>query len=281
MDTELSKEVCVQTAEHLLSEKDYRGYKALSASDIRLLAKSFYHYQHRLEWPEDYHSTVALRQGTIIHACVLEPERFDSEFVVLPEINKRTKAGKAEWEEWEKENVDKFPLTEEEHRKAMVIRHHVMQNPKASELFTGGQAEVPILWHSKKYDREFKARADYIKVIGDTMLILDLKTTQEASFEAFQRSVIKWSYSVQAAHYRDGFSTLHPDKDVHFIWVAVEKSAPYGVSIFSANEEVYEHGKKLIEKGINNYDEGMKDPGGVWLPYPADIQQMRIPRWAQ
>lgn len=265
----------------LLDEKVYRSYEAWAASDIRLLAKSYGHYLHKQTYPEDYSYTAALRAGTIIHTCVLEPERFKEDFVVPPEINKRTKAGKEEWGAWEKENGNKFALTQEEYDKANTIRHHVFRNSRAAELFTGGMAEVPIVWAEEINGNtyEMKGRADYVKVIGDTMLILDLKTTQEATYDAFQRSVLKWDYAVQAQHYKRGFEILHPDKDVQFIWVPVEKQPPFGCQIFQASEEVYRHGQRLREKGFHNLDAGLMYPELIHLPYSDEIQLMKLPKW--
>ena len=266
---------------NLLDEKVYRAAEGWAASDLRLLAKSYGHFDHKVKYPEDYSYTAALRAGTIIHACVLEPERFDAEFVVPPEINRRTKAGKDEWAEWESENGDKFALTQEEYDKSMVIRHHVLRNPRAAELFSDGMAEVPITWEEKVNGKTYlmKGRADYVKVVGDHILVLDLKTTQEATYDAFQRSVIKWDYSTQAAHYRRGFEVLHPGKEVSFIWVPVEKQPPYGCQIFQATDEIYAYGQSLREKGFRHLEEGEDDPNRLNLPYSDKIQSMKLPRW--
>jgi len=265
----------------LLDEKVYRSADGWAASDLRLLAKSYGHYKHKIDFPEDYSYTAALRAGTIVHACVLEPERFDEEFVVPPEINKRTKAGKEEWAEWESENGDKFALTAEEYDKAMVIRHHVMRNERAAELFTGGMAEVPVVWEEEINGKTYKmkGRADYVKVIGDQLLVLDLKTTQEATYDAFQRSVMKWDYCTQAQHYRRGFEVLHPGMDVSFIWIPVEKQPPYGCQIFQATPEIYEYGQALREQGFKNLELGESNPELAHLPYSDEIQRMKLPQW--
>ena len=271
----------IKYEESLIDEKTYRAYDAWAASDIRLLAKSYGHYDHKLKYPEDYSYTAALRAGTIVHACVLEPERFDVEFAVPPEINKRTKAGKEEWAEWEEENGGKFALTQEEYDKAMVIRHHVLRNPRAKELFSGGMAEVPILWEEdiNGITYKMKGRADYVKIVGDQVLVLDLKTTQEATYDAFQRSIIKWDYSTQAQHYKRGFEHLYPDHEVSFIWVPVEKSPPYGCQIFQASEEIYAHGQRIREEGFRNLEHGEADPNQLNLPYSDEIQRMKLPGW--
>jgi ATP-dependent exoDNAse (exonuclease V) beta subunit len=265
----------------LWDEKTYRAHDAIAASDLRLMAKSYGHYLHRQEYPGDYPYSAALRAGTIVHAAVLEPERFAEEFVVPPEVNKRTKAGKEEWEKWEEEHKDVFAITQDEMTKANILRDHVFKNPKAAELFTGGIAEVPLLWNSEHHGTEFrfKGRADYVVAFGDTMLVVDLKTTQDASYTSFQRSMVNWDYALQAAHYRDGVAQIMPEYDVHFVWVVIEKAPPMGCQIFSATEEIYEYGRKLKEKGLKNLLAGDADPEGLHLPYPTAIKSMELPRW--
>ena len=263
----------------LQDEKTYRAYHALSASDIKLLSQSYAHYAHKRDYPEDYNFSVALRYGTIIHAAVLEPERFAEEFVVPPEINKRTKSGKEEWAEWEKENASKFAITKEELDKAEIIRNHCFKNPKAKELLTGGTAEVPMTWDEEVDGTgfHFKARADYLKDYGDTRLVIDLKTVQEASEEYFQRSMARWRYPIQAYHYTQGFGE---GSDCHFIWVVVEKNPPYGCAIYSATPSVLELGKKWRAKGLENY---LRGEGGEAeeLPYPTVITPIELPRWVR
>lgn len=264
---------------NLTDEKDYRAYPALSASDFKMLSDSYGHWKHRQEYPEDYKYTAALRYGTIVHACVLEPERFDAEFVVPPEINKRTKAGKEEWAEWEKENGSKFAVSQEELEKAWIIRDHTFKNPRAKELLTGGQAEVPKVWKEKidGIEHTFKARADYLKQIDDVFIVVDLKTAQSASFEEFQRSIVKWKYSIQAYHYRKGFSP--EGVKAHFMWVVVEKMPPYGCAIYAATDQIYAQGKHFREVGLSNYMRG--EAGELdGLPYPSEVTPITLPRWA-
>lgn len=276
--TKAIEELLKVSAQDLNDEKVYRAYKAWAASDLRLLAKSYGHYLHKQQFPDDYSQTPALRAGTIVHAAILEPERFTEEFVVPPDINKRTKAGKEEWEKWEAENGKKFAITQEERDRALVLRTHVFRNPRAAQMLTGGAAEVPLVWEEN--GMEFKGRADYVVAFDHTMFVIDVKTTQDASFNSFQRSVVNWDYSLQAAHYRDGVAQLMPDYDVHFVWIVVEKSPPMGCQIFSATEEVYEHGRKLKARGLKNLKDGESEPDALHLPYPTAIREMVLPRWA-
>jgi hypothetical protein len=271
--------------ESLMDEKTYRKHDAWAASDLRLLAKGYGFYSHKRDYPEEYGYTAALRAGTITHTAVLEPSKFQNEYVVPPEINKRTKAGKEEWAAWEEENGDKFAITSDELHKANLLRQHVFANPKAAEMLVGGMAEVPLTWVEQAEDGElynFKGRADYIKTFNDTMLVIDLKTTQDASYKSFQRSVVNWDYSLQAAHYQRGVEILHPDYDVHFVWVVIEKQAPYGCAIYTCTSEIYEHGNSLKAEGLKNLSEGSKgDPKIHSLPYGTDAKPMKLPAWAR
>ena len=270
--------------ESLIDEKVYRKHEAWAASDLRLLAKGYGFYTHKRDNPEQYGYTAALRAGTITHCAVLEPSKFQNEYVVPPEINRRTKAGKEEWAAWEAENGDKIAISKEELARSNLLRQHVFANPKAAEMLVGGSAEVPLTWveqiNGELYD--FKGRADYIKTFGDTMLVIDLKTTQDASYKSFQRSVANWDYSLQAAHYKRGVEILHPEYDVHFVWVVIEKQAPYGCAVYSCTDEIYNHGNQTKVTGITNLKEGeSSDSKTAVLPYGSEITPMRLPAWAK
>ena len=270
--------------ESLLDEKTYRKHPAWAASDLRLLAKGYGFYTHKRDNPDEYGYTAALRAGTITHTAVLEPSKFQNEYIVPPEINRRTKAGKAEWAEWQEEHGDKVAITKEELTRSNTLRQHVFANPKAADMLVGGMAEVPLTWQEEHLGKtwDFKGRADYIKTFGDTMLVIDLKTTQDASYKAFQRSVANWDYSLQSAHYKRGVEILHPDYDVHFIWVVIEKGAPYGCAVYSCSNEIYEHGDETKMRGLENLLEGERsDSKTAVLPYGSEIRPMRLPAWAK
>ena len=83
-----------------IGNEEYHKGPGLSSSDLKLLARSPLHYKTAKAFhPEE---TNAMRLGTAVHCAILEPDRIDVEYVLAPEgIDRRTKAGKAQWAELE------------------------------------------------------------------------------------------------------------------------------------------------------------------------------------
>lgn len=67
------------------------------------------HFQYRKNHPLE--QTTALLVGSAVHKMVLEPETFDSEFVIAPDINRRTKNGKEEYADFLKSAAGKSIIT--------------------------------------------------------------------------------------------------------------------------------------------------------------------------
>lgn len=80
-----------------MTDKQYNEIPAVRRSALWEIRKSPMHYKYAVEHPEE--PTEALRFGIAAHKFILEPETFFDEFVTVPKIDRRTKAGKEEWAE--------------------------------------------------------------------------------------------------------------------------------------------------------------------------------------
>ena len=94
----------------IISNKEYRAREGVSSTDLKKIAKSPAHFRYWKDNPEE--STPALLFGRAVHKYVLEKDKFNDEFAVAPEVNKRTKEGKAQWLLFQDQNEGKtlFPL---------------------------------------------------------------------------------------------------------------------------------------------------------------------------
>ena len=72
------------------SNSDYHSHKSISASGLKeISSSSVTDYLNK-----EFKTSLALELGSAIHTIILEPELFDSEFYVMPNVDSRTKAGK-------------------------------------------------------------------------------------------------------------------------------------------------------------------------------------------
>jgi hypothetical protein len=76
----------------------------------------------------------------------------------------------------------------------------MLGHPAAALLLgISGEAETTHMWTDATTGLQCKCRPDWISEDGG--ILVDLKTTEDASPREFQRSIAKWRYHVQAGWY--------------------------------------------------------------------------------
>jgi len=177
-----------------------------------------------------------MRIGTLTHLAVLEPDRFDSECVVMPTMDRRTKAGKEAWAAAEADG--KKLLKPDELDQIDRMHQSLLSHPGARKaLKSAGKAEQSIFAVDPATGLEMKCRPDYLT---DSGWVIDLKTTTDASVESFTKSTANFRYHVQAAWYLHVIQTATGERPKGFVFLAVEKTAPYAVQVFKASAELIE-----------------------------------------
>lgn len=213
--------------------------------------------------------TPAMTLGRLVHTAVLEPDLLNDEFATVPtEINRRTKVGKAEYAEWEEENKHKTIIKADQLELAMAIRDSVRQNAAAKALLKNGDAEQTVVWKNSETGELCKARADWLR----ENVIVDVKTTEDARPEAFARSIANYRYDVQTSHYEEGFDLNR------FVFIAVEKTPPYAVAVYAADDLIRHRGKQARDRNLRTYAECKAS--GKWPGYEEVIKTIELPRWA-
>lgn len=254
--------------QNLESETYHAHRDYLSSSDIRRLLRSPAHY--RAPSPV---ASPAQEFGTLAHVAVLEPETWAERFQPAPKIDRRTKEGKIAFENQQLRAVaDGISfISEDTHANVERLASAVHTHLGTSGILSGGLAEVSGFvedFHGVKA----RIRPDYLK----DDLIIDLKTTVDARPEAFLRSVMTYQYHVQMAWYLDIAKAID-GKERRFLWVAVEKEAPFGVAVYEASDAMIRHGRAQYLKAIELYKEC--SALDMWPSYSQQIQQLTLPHW--
>lgn len=253
---------------------EYHGWDAASNSRLSRLLRSPRHLRAYLDEPQE--DTPALLIGRATHAAVLEPDVFASGFVCAPEVDRRTKAGKEEWAAFCDANAGREVLSPADHALCLALRRAVQAHPAASTLLGhAGDIEVSGVWTDHASGCRCKLRAD--KLCGSVGVVVDLKTTQDAGSESFTRSIFSLGYHRQAAMYIDGLRANGLDVE-HFVFVAVEKTPPYGVAVYRLTDEAIDAGRKQLRSLLATYR--WCTERDEWPGYSDDIQDISLPRWA-
>ena len=262
-----------------MTNDDYHAADGISASGLKLIGRSPLHYWARYIDPnrEPQEQTPSLRLGTAIHTAVLEPMRYASEYAVAPKVDRRTKDGKETWAAFEEECAAKklTVISADDHATCMAISERLNRHPAASVLFRSGVAELSMFWEDAETGVPCKCRPDWL-IKG--MAILDVKSTQDASADAFARSIYNYEYHMQAAWYLDGVrACIDKDAPEAFIFAAFEKDAPHAPAFYSADGDMIALGRQLYRKRLATY--AACKAQNFWPGYPAGITSISLPAW--
>lgn len=250
---------------------------AISKSGLDWIRKSPAHFYARYLDPnrKPQKKTEALIIGSAVHKAILEPIEFSDEFMIAPEINRRSNDGKQLYAEFQQRYEGKELITMETYDTIMRMRDSVIAHPVASELLTGGVAEQSIFWTDPVTGSQCKCRPDYTT---KHRIIADVKTTDDASPEAFGRSAAKYRYHVQAPYYVDGYEAYTGEVCEGFVFIAVEKSPPYAVAIYFVDGDTMSLGRELYQRDLSIYRE-CKERNN-WPSYDTKITNLRLPSYA-
>jgi hypothetical protein len=262
--------------DNLPSEQYRNECYGWSKSSLDKATRSIAHYLYSKENPEQ---TESLTFGAAFHCAILEPEKFESEYVVAPECDRRTTIGKKIWADFVFENSGKSIIKAAEMESITAMREMIAAHPVASELLKCGSPEVSYFWKDQGTGLNCKCRADF--VCNDNWnTVVDLKTTDNASIEEFQRSVGKYRYHVQAAYYLDGISLVEEKKHTNFLIIAVEKNPPYCVAVYDMIQTL-DAGRAAYERDLETVESYVKANGDCWIGYPQNIQTIKLPAYLQ
>jgi exodeoxyribonuclease VIII len=138
-----------------------------------------------------------------------------------------------------------------------------------------GQRELSVGWTDETTGTSCKCRIDaFNKTNG---LVIDLKTSDDASPVAFPRTCAKYGYHGQAAYYLDGLASVGAYSS-KFIFVVVEKSAPYPVSVFLCDEPMIDAGRQKYQECLRLHAEC--SAADNWPGYSEEVQPLSLPSWA-
>jgi hypothetical protein len=245
---------------------EFRSY--LSSTDIRRILRSPAHYKN-----PTIQDSPALAFGSLVHEFVLLPDVAEARYRPKANVDGRTKEGKAvrDWEaSLAAQQGVKF-IAEADYNAATSIATSVRTHMGATSLFTSGVAETAGII-SDFLGVNCRIKPDY----RTDNHIVDLKTCVDARPDPFVRSVINFSYQVQAALYVDVAEAIDGKKR-DFYWVAVEKDAPYAVAVYKASDEMLEHGRQQYRKAIDLYKECASLD--LWPAYSQQVQTLELPGW--
>jgi hypothetical protein len=250
--------------------EEYLAGPAISKHGLDLIARSPLHYHQYT--PVD---SPAMALGRAVHCAILEPARFEADYIAAPQIDRRTKAGKAAWEEFTAQAQGKAPLSCEDYEKVQCMRDAVHSHPAAAALLVGGHREITAYWEDPETGLPCQCRPDYLN--DDMTLVADIKSCVSAAPSAFARAVNTYRYHVQDGWYRDGLKILGCPIE-HFAFVCVENTHPYAVACYVLEPAAVDLGRELYRRDLKIYAACRQE--NRWPGYSEGIETLRLPNFA-
>lgn len=256
----------------------YHSCEAIGSGGIKKLLRSPGHY--RVERDKPSQPSPAMIFGTAVHAGVLEPDTFATRVRKMPSLNlKRPRDREIAAEYYaEAAQAGAVVLSEPDYRRCLNTWHAIRKHPAAARLLRGAIVERSLFWEDARYKVPCKARWDVFNTEHGA-IIGDIKTTRDASPEAFGRDAANLFYHAQAGHYTSGGQHLLPDLAIDaFVFIAAENEEPHAVACYRVDSAAMMAGMHHADLAYLRYQEAVAT--GEFGFYPDTIETLALPRWA-
>lgn len=266
--------------------KDYAAREACHKSALSHVktAKHLRAYEAKLK-DENESGSDALRFGKIFHEVLFEGADINA-FEIYGDqdwIPKKDHPNKISIDDqkraWKAERELYF-LNEQEKENAEGMVEAVKENPLSAKYINAeGDNEISLFWQDQRTGLECKTRIDKVLKSG---IIVELKTDADPSPEKFGRKAYNLGYQIGAWFNREGYRVCFGKDPEAFIFIVVEKSAPYSVGVYMMNAHDFDSGEiygvpkmkryQLIKRGgLRDHNQG--EDGEF------EVMPLQTPRW--
>lgn len=249
-----------------LTNEAYHAAEGVSNSMLKtLLDKSPAHLRFGERKPSP-----AMARGTLVHTAVLEPHRLGAEYVVAPDLDKRTKA----YKEWAETVTGKIIVNADEMHAATSVGQALRDCRELENVWAANPLiEASVFWQDELTKETCRCRPD-VWLRG--AILIDLKTINDASGDGCRKNIENFRYDMQAAFYSDGVFAATGER-VPFLCIFVEPEPPFAFKLLELDGEYLDIGRKSYRRALDTYAECKSR--NVWPAYPTAIQRVDPSPW--
>lgn len=221
----------------------------------------------------------ALIFGNLCHTSLFEPQEFDNRYFYLPELNLRTKAGRAEKLELIEANKDKQHITPEQATKAKAMMQYIKDCKEVQKYITGGVAEQEFYYQRNGID--CKIKPDYL--VDGAMVdykTVDFKAKYKGAtlYDKWNDTVLNNGYHRQAAWYIDGYQRATGKLLKEVIYLVQDKNNHWNIGLFKINTDSLLVGLSENERVITEIEQRLKDNN--WCDFDnSQVNDCGVPEW--
>lgn len=270
-----------------LSNEQYHADKtAVSSSAVKRIMKSPKSFHAYVKGEIEFKETPAMRLGSLLHLALLEPELFQKTYVLEPKFIGKTKDGrdstrsgeaKAAREEWKLSlPADAVIVSEDEMHDIEGMIESVMRHRDAKNMLRNGTAEISGYYRDPTTGIKCKIRPDFF--LERHMAVMDVKTTEDCSVEAFSRSIWSWRYDIQMGMYCAGIEFITGKKVEYPLYLVIERKPPYECAVYRCDDGLVARGKIDYEACLDKLKFCLET--NQWDSYQKKMDYISLPKWA-
>tara|TARA_R110000796_G_scaffold7338_4_gene25216 strand:- start:2613 stop:3437 length:825 start_codon:yes stop_codon:yes gene_type:complete len=261
-----------------ISLEDYHALPAMSAHNLMDVEDN----PRIAEYNKAHHmkATAAMVNGTLIHTAIEIEQATDLEkhyACIPPDINKRTKAGKLQLEEFEAAIGDKIPITDKQWTMALACRQAAFAHPKAREYLEAAKFELSGFITIRGV--EVKARPDLDNYESHRTLV-DIKSRQKGAANVEKWLKDWWNYKT---YIQAGLQLLvWEDMGMpceHYYYMLVESAEPYEVHMVYMDDELIQIAKQKTLDVIVKWQRWTSQDSSSGLPGYGNPEAMVTKPW--
>lgn len=249
----------------------------VSNGALKLFSRCPAKYRWWVDAPDEA-PTPAMEFGSLFHCLVLEPQVFESLYVIEPNfgdcrktINNETKKA------WHALNESRRKMSQEDYDRARWMRDAVMLHTDARAIVEQSDHEVSGFWTDPETGLRCKMRADCW--ISRSSIIGDIKTCVDATEAEFAKSIANFGYHRQAALYCMGAEVLNSATTHDFVFLAVEKDPPYLVATYVLSRVDLNHSIEVVREQLRAFKTCIEDDS--WPALGQRTKTISLPGWAK
>ena len=259
--------------------EEYHATTALNSSRMRTGADvSFEVAEYDSTMPGE--ETIHQFDGTIVHHT-FETKETKSKYAIAPDVDRRTKAGKAEFAEFvEGLLVGVKPITQVQHDMAHKCLENALSHPESKKFLEHGMFERS--YFCELQDVEVKARPDidmsHIATSNNFPCLVDIKTRGKGRAK---RDI--WNYEFWTSHMylQCGLQIMAARKlglEVHnYFYLLVEKVPPYQINVVPVDAETIHWSIRATQTLIEQWKAWLDN--GCPKSYGLKQKAITTPEW--
>lgn len=268
------------------ADKEY-----ISSSALKEAVKSLKHFEYYYQKPSERKSHFDF--GNCFELALMDSingtDEFNNCVIIYNEENRPEKdksITSVKNQEWKKSilSSEKYIINkigDESIETMNLMLESCIKDKVINALIKNTDYQKSIFWTDKKTGLKIKTRPDVCKI--SKSVIVDIKTTKDASPERFSKDACNYQYPLQAITQINGCIESGLMQPESYFWLAVEKTAPYNAQLYEFKKEDWQMMQDRYEYQLGLINLAKKQDKYVGYTQRADnvhgILELELPVW--